>query len=158
MPDSLNTLGWSGLEAVQRLWLEIPRACAARLKMPDLEDLIFRHSIGLNDALPASWSNLVLICVHKTPSRCPVPSICHQVLNTKEKLFQLKKCLNLGAFAENSWQSSTWPNIYCPSVQCTIVQCAKNLQGESLSMRAKNKCWLTCIFVTNVKTLAALEI
>lgn len=65
-----------------------------------------------------------------TPSRCPVPSISHQV-STLRNAFSIQRNSNLGALLSVIGYRPLGQNNYCPLVQCTIEPYGNRLQGES---------------------------
>jgi len=67
---NLNTWCRSGMETVPILRSDV-RWAYARLNLPDLEDSIFRRDMqAFRNASRASWSELVLTCIHK-----PLPGV-----------------------------------------------------------------------------------
>src|SRR5579859_7039703 len=64
-----------------------------------------------------------------TPSRCPVPSKCHQS-SARRTISNLAGKSRPGGIAENHWQSSTWPIYLLYLSTMKYRECANHLQEE----------------------------
>jgi hypothetical protein len=87
-----------------------------------------------------------------TPSRCPVPSKCHQ-FSARRKAFELAKAFLRGT-AENHWQSSTWPKNLLYFGTMNYMDYANYLQEKVICFYLNFTLGDGSLFITNVKIIS----
>lgn len=90
-------------------------------RTPDWKIFFNSTALDSNPMLGPANLNKLGCKISLTPSRCPVPSKCHQSSARRGTFPKYRKSKIPRGPAEYYWQSSTWSLTYCTLVQCTIL-------------------------------------